>query len=64
MENKKQRSEAQRAADKRYKEKNKGKERNISFCFTREEADKIEKAIAETGLSKADFLRRAVKEIK
>ena len=64
MSDKKQRSDAQRAADARYAAKNPNKNKVISFIFTAQEAAEIEAAIAATGLSKADFLRRAAKELK
>ena len=63
MEEKKERTPAQRAADKKYAEKSKGKHKVISFIYSAEEAIEIEKAIAATGLSKADFLRQVVKDI-
>lgn len=56
---KKERSAAQRAADKKYREKNPNKERNLTFRFNTPEADEIEAIITASGMSKADFLRRA-----
>lgn len=64
MDDKKQRSDAQRAADARYAEKNPNRQRVLGFKFSTAEADEIEKAIDATGLSKADFLRQAVQNIK
>lgn len=63
-ETKKERSPAQRAADKRYKEKNPNRERLLPFQFAKEEADSIDDIIRQSGLSKADFLRRAVELYK
>ena len=57
---KKIRSDAQRAADAKYAAKNPNRQKVIAFKFTVEEAAEIEHAITATGLSKADFLRRAV----
>jgi hypothetical protein len=54
------RSIAQREADKRYFDKIKGNKKVLGFTFSREEADEIDLAISATGMTKADFLRRAV----
>ena len=59
----KQRSEAQKAADARYAAKNADRYKTVSFRFLRAEADELERAITATGLSKADFLRLAVKKL-
>lgn len=54
------RTEAQKAADKRYATKNKNAQKTIGFRLPTAEAEAIEAAIAQSGLSKVAFLRRAV----
>jgi Ca2+-binding EF-hand superfamily protein len=61
METKKPRSEAQKKADKIYKTKIKGTYKVIGFSLPTKEAEKIEKIIEKTGMTKVDFLRKAVK---
>ena len=61
MAEKKERSPAQRAADARYAAKNPNRNKALQFMFSAAEAEEIDQIIAETGLTKADFLRRAVK---
>lgn len=58
------RSEAQKAADKRYAEKNKGKYDRFVVPFKPDELARINEAIAASGMSKADFVRWAVKQLK
>jgi uncharacterized protein with gpF-like domain len=55
------RTHAQKEADKRYYEKNRKKQKVISFIYKEEEAREIEKIIDDSGMTKADFLRNAVK---
>ncbi len=62
------RSEAQKKADKRYREKNRSiiLEREGRFQTTLPKADlkQINEAIESSGMSKADFLRWAVNKLK
>lgn len=55
------RSEAQKAADKRYREKNHGRERTLMFKLKKEEADYFDHIIRQAGMTKADFLRMSIK---
>ena len=64
MSAKKQRSEAQKAADARYFAKNSNKYRVLCFNLPAAEAREIEDIIAATGLSKAEFLRQAARNFK
>lgn len=59
---KKQRSDAQRAADARYAARNPNRQRTLSFRYGTEEANAIEQSITATGMTKADFLRWAVSQ--
>ena len=66
MAEKKPRTEAQRAADARYKAKNPNYSRSITFHFGADETAEIEKEIANVialGVvpSKAEFLREAIR---
>ena len=58
------RSEAQKAADGRYREKTQGKYKHFVVNLKCDECDRIEAAISAAGLSKAEFLRRAVEQLK
>ncbi len=56
------RSEAQKEADKRYREKTKGRYEHFTVNLKCEECARICDAIKATGMTKADFLRWAVEE--
>ena len=58
------RSEAQKAADKRYAEKIKDKHKQFAVNLKSDEYEKITAALERAGMSKADFLRWAVKQLK
>lgn len=58
------RSEAQKAADKRYAEKTKDKHKQFAVNLKVDEYEAITAAIEAAGLSKADFLRWAIEELK
>ena len=58
------RSEAQKAADKRYREKTQDRYEHFVVNLKREECERISAAIKAAGMTKADFLRRAVEELK
>ena len=58
------RSEAQKAADKRYREKIQDRYVHFVVNLKREEFESISAAIKAAGMTKADFLRRAVEELK
>ncbi len=58
------RSEAQKAADKRYAEKVKGKHKQFAVNLKADEYERITAALAAAGMSKADFLRWAVEQLK
>lgn len=58
------RSEAQKAADERYREKTQGAYKHFVVNLKRDECDRIEAAISAAGLSKAEFLRRAVEQLE
>lgn len=58
------RSEAQKKADKKYKEKNKNKYAFWGTSFTPEESERINKVLSDKEISKADFIRWAIKKLK
>ena len=58
------RSEAQKAADKRYREKIQYRYEHFVVNLKREECESISAAIKAAGMTKADFLRWAVEELK
>lgn len=58
------RSEAQKAADKRYKETHKGCSITWATKLTPNEAAAINSTIKQRGMNKAEFLRWAVKELQ
>ncbi len=58
------RSEAQKAADKRYKETHKGESVTWTTKFKTTEAAEIDAIIKQSGMSKAEFIRWAVKELQ
>ena len=61
MENDKpKRTEAQKAADKRYYKKNPNRAKNIVFRFSAQEAEKIDNYLNSINSSKVDFLRNAI----
>lgn len=58
------RSEAQKAADKRYKETHKGESVTWTTKFKTAEAAEIDAVIKSSGMTRAEFIRWAVKEYK
>ena len=58
------RSEAQKAADKRYREKTQDRYEHFVVNLKREECETLSSAIKAAGRTKAAFLRRAVEELK
>lgn len=58
------RSEAQKAADKRYAEAHKGEFITWTTKFKRAEAEKIDEVIRQSGMSRADLIRWAVKQLE
>jgi hypothetical protein len=58
------RSEAQKAADKRYRQAHKNDLVRWITCFKPEEADEINAIIKQSGMSKAEFIRWAVAKYK
>lgn len=60
----KRRSEAQKEADKRYAEKHKGEYVCWGTTLRREEANEIDKALTKAGISKAEFIREAAKNLE
>ena len=58
------RSEAQKAADKKYAQKISGKYKPFIVNLIPDEYDNISKIIAEAGMKKSEFLRWAVKELQ
>lgn len=58
------RSEAQKAADKRYAEKTKGSYINFAIPLKREEKERYEAILKAHGLGKVEFLRWAIGELE
>jgi hypothetical protein len=58
------RTEAQKRADKRYRQKNKGKDVTWGVTLPVEEANNINALLREKQLKKTDFIRQAVKRLK
>ncbi len=58
------RSEAQKAADKRYREKVQEQYERFVVNMKKEECEAICEAIKESGMTKVDFLRWAVSELE
>lgn len=58
------RSEAQKAADKRYATKIKDNYKSFAVNFKVDEYEEITREIAERGFTKADFIRWAINELK
>ena len=58
------RSDAQKAADRRYAEKVKDQYRQFAVNLKQEEYDRITSMLKATGISKADFLRWAAEKLK
>jgi DNA-binding MarR family transcriptional regulator len=64
MEQKKQRSEAQKAADKRYYEKTRSERRYITLHVTAKEREEIDRVLAENNITALELFRKAIKELK
>lgn len=58
------RSEAQKAADKRYAETHKGNFTTWTTKFKPAEADEIDAVIKSSGMTRAEFIRWAVEQYK
>ena len=58
------RSEAQKAADRKYAEKVKDKHKQFAVNLKVDEYDRITAALAAAGMTKADFLRWAVDRLQ
>lgn len=58
------RSEAQKAADKRYKETHKGEFITWTTKFKTAEAAAIDAIIKQSGMSRAEFIRWAVEQLE
>lgn len=58
------RSEAQKAADKRYASKIGGKYKPFIVNLNPEEYERISNTIAAAGMKKAEFLRWAIKQLE
>lgn len=58
------RSEAQKAADKRYAEKVKDQYKHFGVNMKTDEYEKIVQAIESANMSKADFIRWAVEQLE
>ena len=60
----KDRSDAQRRADKRYAEKTKGKYKQFAVNLSENEYNTICDLIESSGMTKADFLRWCINNLK
>ncbi len=58
------RSDAQKAADKRYAEKTKDKHKQFAVNLKADEYEKIIAVIEAAGMTKADFLRWAAEKLQ
>lgn len=58
------RTEAQKRADKRYKDKNKGSEVTWATTLKPSDAEAVDNAIKKAGLSKAEFIRQTAKQLR
>ena len=58
------RSEAQKEADKRYRQKIEGSYKPLVINFKVDELVEVENAIKATGLTKTDFIRWAIEQAK
>ena len=58
------RSEAQKAADRKYAEKVKDKHKQFAVNLKADEYERITAALAAAGMTKADFLRWAVDRLQ
>lgn len=58
------RTEAQKRADKRYKDKNKGGEVTWATTLKPDEAEAVNKAVVNAGITKAEFIRQAARQLK
>jgi hypothetical protein len=59
-----ERSEAQKAADKRYAAKIKGKYKPFVVYFNQDEFAHVETVLKDRGMGKTEFLRWAVKQLE
>jgi hypothetical protein len=58
------RSEAQKASDKRYFEKNKGRRAIWETSFTVQEVEHIETVLKEKQVTRAELVRRAIAKLE
>ena len=58
------RSEAQKQADRKYREKTKGAYSNLVFPLKAEEREKVETTLSRYGIRKVEFLRWAIAELE